>query len=155
MAQKSEEIMPDPDAIIRLRRDRLLGANLTGCDVNFCWMIQIRKFDESSAPPLIPWKDEFLFLSFACSPLRGHRPTSNYYAPSPRRLHAVWWCVRGLPVFGARQFSQRSWFISSFHSSSVLKPGFSHVKFLLSGCIRCFVSFLGSNLALYGNLLYL
>ena len=44
--------MPDPDAIIRLRRDRLLGANLTGCDVKFCWMIQIRKFDESSAPPL-------------------------------------------------------------------------------------------------------
>ena len=43
MAQKSEEIMPDPDAIIRLRRDRLLGANLTGCDVNFCWMIQIQK----------------------------------------------------------------------------------------------------------------
>ena len=39
MAQKSEEIMPDPDAIIRL----LLGANLTGCDVNFCWMIQIQK----------------------------------------------------------------------------------------------------------------
>ena len=43
MAQKSEEIMPDPDAIIRLRRDRLLGANLTGCDVNFCWMILIQK----------------------------------------------------------------------------------------------------------------
>ena len=35
--------MPDPDAITRLRRDRLLGANLTGCDVNFCWMIQIQK----------------------------------------------------------------------------------------------------------------
>ena len=52
MAQKSEEIMPDPDTIIRLRRDKLLSANLTGCDVNFCWMIQIRKFDESSAPPL-------------------------------------------------------------------------------------------------------
>ena len=52
MAQKSEEIMPDPDAIIWLRRERLLGANLTGCDVNFCWMILIRKFDESSAPPL-------------------------------------------------------------------------------------------------------
>ena len=43
MAQKSEEIMPDPDAIIRLRRDRLLCANLTGCDVNFCWMIQTQK----------------------------------------------------------------------------------------------------------------
>ena len=43
MAQKSEEIMPDPDAITRLRRDRLLGANLTGCDVNFCWMIQMQK----------------------------------------------------------------------------------------------------------------
>ena len=52
MAQKSEEIMPDPDAIIRLRRDRLLGANLTGCDVNFCWVILIRKFEESSPPPL-------------------------------------------------------------------------------------------------------
>ena len=38
MAQKSEEIMPDPDAITRL-----LGAHLTGCDVNFCWMIQIQK----------------------------------------------------------------------------------------------------------------
>ena len=52
MAQKSEEIMPDPDAIIRLRRDRLLGANLTGCDVKFCWMILIRKFEDSSPPPL-------------------------------------------------------------------------------------------------------
>ena len=54
MAQKSEEIMPDSDAIIRLRRDRLLSANLTGCNVNFCWMILIQKFDESSAPPLLP-----------------------------------------------------------------------------------------------------
>ena len=43
MAQKSEEIMPDPDAIIQLRRERLLSANLTGCDVKFCWMIQIQK----------------------------------------------------------------------------------------------------------------
>ena len=43
MAQKSEEIMPDLDAIIRRRLDRLLGANFTGCDVNFCWMIQIQK----------------------------------------------------------------------------------------------------------------
>ena len=34
-------------------RGWLLGANLTGCDVSFCWMIQIRKFDESSAPPLV------------------------------------------------------------------------------------------------------
>ena len=53
MAQKSEEIMPDPDAIIRLRRDRLLGVNLTGCDVNLCWMILIQKFDESSLPLLM------------------------------------------------------------------------------------------------------
>ena len=52
MAQKPEEIMPDSDAIIRLRRDRLLSAFLTGCDVNFCWMILIQKFDESSVPPL-------------------------------------------------------------------------------------------------------
>ena len=53
MAQKFEEIMPDPDAIIRLRRDRLLGANLTGCDVNFCWMIQIQKKCQAlwSVPP--------------------------------------------------------------------------------------------------------
>ena len=43
MAQKSEEIMPDLDAIIRRRLDRLLGTNFTGCDVNFCWMIQIQK----------------------------------------------------------------------------------------------------------------
>ena len=27
-------------------------ANLTGCDVNFCWMILIQKFEESSPPPL-------------------------------------------------------------------------------------------------------
>ena len=51
MAQKSEEIMPDPDTIVQLRRDRLLSANLTGRDVNFCWMILIRKFDESSPRP--------------------------------------------------------------------------------------------------------
>ena len=50
--------MPGSDAIIRLRRDRLLSAKLTGCDVNFCWMIVIQKFDESSAPPLV-WKDNF------------------------------------------------------------------------------------------------
>ena len=56
MAQKSKEIMPHPDAIIRLRRERPLGANLTGCDVNFCWMIQIQKkvpgVMECSPPPL-------------------------------------------------------------------------------------------------------
>ena len=53
MAQKSEEIMPNPDAIIRLRRDRPLGANLTGCDVKFCWMIQIQKKCQAvwSVPP--------------------------------------------------------------------------------------------------------
>ena len=44
--------MPGSDAIIRIRRDRLLSAKLTGCDVNFCWMTVIQKFDESSAPPL-------------------------------------------------------------------------------------------------------
>ena len=57
MAQKSDEIMPDPDAIIRLRRDRLLSANLTGCDVNFCWMIQIQKKCQAlwSVLPR-PWK---------------------------------------------------------------------------------------------------
>ena len=56
MAQKSEEIMPDPDAIIPLRQDRLLCANLTGCDVNFCWMIQIHKKCQAlwSAPPPPP-----------------------------------------------------------------------------------------------------
>ena len=54
MAQKSEEITPKPDAIIRLRRNRLLGANLNGSDVNFCWMILIRKYDEFSPLPPPP-----------------------------------------------------------------------------------------------------
>ena len=54
MAQKSEEIMPDPDAIIRLRRERLLGANLTGCDVNFGWMIQIPKKKKAGAMECSP-----------------------------------------------------------------------------------------------------
>ena len=64
MAQKSEEIMPDPDAIIRLRRDRLLGANLTGCDVNFCWMIQIQKKCQAlwSVLPR-PWSE---YMSVEC-----------------------------------------------------------------------------------------
>ena len=42
MAQKPEEIMPGSDAIIRLRRDRLLSAKLTACEVKFCWMIVIQ-----------------------------------------------------------------------------------------------------------------
>ena len=58
MAQKSEEIMPDLDPIIRLRRDRLQSANLNGSDVNFCWMIQIQKKCQavwSVLPPPPPW----------------------------------------------------------------------------------------------------
>ena len=35
-------------------RDRLLGANLTGCDVNFCWMIQIQKKCRQSVLPRSP-----------------------------------------------------------------------------------------------------
>ena len=52
MAQKSEEIMPDPDAIIRHRRDRLLGANLTGRDVNF-----------SSSPPSLEGRHKIQIIN--------------------------------------------------------------------------------------------
>ena len=68
-AQKSEEIMPDPDAIIRLRRrrDRLLGADLTGCDVNFCWMIQIQKECQADQSVLSrPWLGRIVVWFHVC-----------------------------------------------------------------------------------------
>ena len=83
MAQKSEEIMPDPDAIIRLRRDRLLGANFTGCDVKFCWMILIRKFEESFIPrPCEKTKrcEKFWFGYDVTSVRPTARPTTRTYA---------------------------------------------------------------------------
>ena len=53
---KSQEIIPDPDAIIRLRRDWLLCANLTACDVKFFWLIQIQKKCQADQSVLLrPW----------------------------------------------------------------------------------------------------
>ena len=88
MAQKSEEIMPDPDAIIRLRRDRLLGANLTGCDVNFCWMIQIQKKCRQSVLPRSP-------RPWTLDQLQNPLFLSCFYAE----------CPQGRPCLGFRRVS--------------------------------------------------
>ena len=79
MAQKSEEIMPDPDAIIPFRRDRLLCANLTGCDVNICWMIQIQKKCQAlwSAPPPSPHCTE----AITNLPQKSRFPNKVYHSP--------------------------------------------------------------------------
>ena len=50
MAQKSEEIMPDPDAIIRLRRDRLLGANL----IRSVWRVDDVKISTTKLNGVLP-----------------------------------------------------------------------------------------------------
>ena len=78
MAQKPEEIMPGSDAIIRLRRDRLLSAKLTGATrVGELSRIRIpRELKRISTQHPCYDFQRFFFFGIYCIPVRVQHPST-------------------------------------------------------------------------------